>query len=102
MKIVTKLVGLLCIGALATPAFAQKDFPDRGRVTLGAFFIEDIDTELRASTIDPVGIGTTIDFSRNLGLEDDATVGRLGGYYRFTPRHRINWDFYNLDRSGTT
>ncbi len=71
---------------------------DRGSIAVGAFFVEE-DTEIRISS-DTLGTGTRISFEDDLGLDEDEEVVRVGGYYRFKPRHRIEFSYFKISRDG--
>ena len=47
-------------------------------------------------------VGTTIDWSRDLEADDSLTVPRIDGYYRFNPKHSIDFSWYELDIDGHT
>ena len=49
----------------------------------------------------PWGEGTKISFEDDLGLDEDEEVVRVHGYYRFKPRHRIEFSYFELSRDGT-
>ena len=98
------LVSVLLSIAVAH-AFAQEDAPTKqsrkyhhGSLRLGAFAVTNIDTSVVArSAVVPVGV--YLDLSKDLGLEDSATVPRVLFSYRFSRRHQLDLDWFNLDRS---
>ena len=47
------------------------------------------------------GLGTVIDYDRDLSGEDGESIPRIDAYYRFNPRHRINFTAFSIDRKGT-
>ncbi len=71
---------------------------DRGSIGIGAFFVEE-DTEVRLSS-DTLGTGTKFSFQDDLGLDEDDEAVRLAGYYRFKPRHRIEFSYFKISRDG--
>lgn len=73
---------------------------DRGSIGVGAFFIEE-STEVRLSS-DTLGTGTLINFQDDLGFDEDEEVARIAGHYRFKPRHRINFSYFDLSNAATT
>ncbi len=75
-------------------------FPDKYMVRLGTYIIDGSETQFSVST--PIGLGTVIDYSRDLGGETRETIPRIDAYYRFNPRHRIDFTTFEVDRSGTT
>lgn len=72
---------------------------ERGGISLGAF-ITDRNTEGRLDS-DTLGLGTVIDMEDDLGMDSSDTVVRLDGYYRFNPRHRIDYSVFDLSRDAT-
>ena len=76
-------------------------YPDKFKILLGAYYVEDTNTEVSINS--SIGnIGTTIDMERDLGTEDRLSVPRIDGYYRFNDKHRINFSWFDISRSGTT
>ena len=48
-----------------------------------------------------VTIGTSIDWERDLAGETSMTVPRIDGYYRFAPKHRVDFSWGKIERNGT-
>ena len=48
-----------------------------------------------------IGLGTTIDLEDELGLDETRLTFRIGAFWRFFPRHRIDLSYYDLSRSGS-
>jgi opacity protein-like surface antigen len=48
-----------------------------------------------------LGIGTEFNLEDATNLEEDVTVGRLDGLYRFTDRHSVAFSYYNIERTGS-
>ncbi len=92
---------LLCIG----PAYA-KERPDwrswpmgeRVGVNLGSFFAN-LNTKVRLDASDG-SLGTGIDFEQDLGLDDTLIRIMAEGYWRFFKKHRLDFSYFDLDRSG--
>jgi len=78
---------------------AQEPVQDRERAsfTFGAF-ITDRDTRTRLDS--GRGQGTSFDMEKDLGLASSTTVARLGGYYWFTPRQRLDFSLFDLSRNA--
>ncbi|MFQ6024417.1 MAG: hypothetical protein ACE5NW_17010 [Acidiferrobacterales bacterium] len=99
------LCSVAFIGAtLSTPLLAadSENFwmkTDRASIGVGVFFVEE-STQIKLSS-DTLGEGTKIDFEDDLGLDEDEEVARLIGHYRFKPRHRIEFSYFNISRDGT-
>ena len=66
--------------------------------TIGSY-LTDFNTD---ASIGSGGIfGTFFSVEDDLGIDDDQTLGRLDGIYRFKPRHSLGFGFWTLDREGT-
>jgi len=74
-------------------------FPDQYMVRLGTYIVDGANTQFSV-TSDVGGLGTVIDYSRDLGGESRATIPRIDAYYRFNPRHRIDFASFSIDRKG--
>lgn len=88
--------------SLTSTAMARgREYPDRFSLKVGAFFVQSAET--RASARPSSGLpGTEIEFDRDLNGETGVTVPRVEGYFRFTPRHRIDYGWYDIEREGQT
>ncbi|MFQ5544678.1 MAG: hypothetical protein ACE5FE_01750 [Acidiferrobacterales bacterium] len=97
------LGSIILIGAtLSFSALAADDEnywmkTDRFSLAFGIFFVEE-DTEITLSG--DLGPGTPIDFQDDLGFDADEEVVRFAGHYRFKPRHRINFGYWDLSRDS--
>ena len=74
-------------------------FPDNWMIRAGAYFVDDSKTQVSLNS-NIGGIGTVIDYQRDLGGEDGNTIPRIDAYYRFNPRHRIDFTAFSLSRKG--
>ncbi len=84
----------------ATPAIAQTDDYNRFSLSLGWFFTDrETDTRFETSIGSP---GTDIDLEDELGLDKTDSAFRLDGYYRFAPKHQINFSVFDLSRTAST
>jgi len=83
----------------ASVSLAADPGPERVSISLGAF-ITDRDTNGRLDS-DTLGLGTVIDAEDDLGLDSSDTVVRLDAYYRFNPRHRIDFSIFDLSRDSS-
>ncbi len=100
------LTGMMCLFSLMlfiTPAIPQenggdKDY-DKFRISLG-WFNPRAETTLRldASNSD---LGTTLRLEDDVGLSKGNGLFRADGFYRFKKRHRVDFGYYDFDRSGT-
>jgi len=99
----TEFVIVSIIGVLATqPSVAADEMlGDRFNLSLGAFFVTRTNGRVQLDrTAGPVGITAGIDWERDLNGETSMTVPRVDGYYRFTPKHRVDYSWYYIDRTG--
>ncbi len=74
-------------------------FPDKYMLRLGAYYVDGSDTQF--SVVSPIGVGTVIDYQRDLGGENRDTIPRIDAYYRFNERHRIDFTAFSIDRKGS-
>ena len=101
MPIATAIVlgGLLSGSVSATENEADAvAFPDKYMLRVGTYIVDGADTQFSVSTN---GLGTVIDYSRDLGGESRDTIPRIDAYYRFNPRHRIDFTTFGIDRQGS-
>jgi hypothetical protein len=89
-------LALLCL--LAVPVFGQDLFP-RFSVTAGASAASFV-TNARIDPEETGGVGTTVGFERDLGLEDARTVQRFGVQWRPFRRHELSATYFSAPRSG--
>ena len=87
--------------ASAQARYDDHEITDKLFFTLGGFNTPNLQSQLR---IDPkgIGIGTIIDLEDDLDLQKSVSVWRLDGHYRFNQRHRIEWSYFDLNRTGST
>jgi hypothetical protein len=96
------LATLACFGAAADDAEEPKKprNPYRGgQIRVGAFFVTNIDTKFMITPAE-VPIGVRIASQQDLGLDDSQTTPRLFLAYRFSKRHRLDFGWYRIARSG--
>ena len=91
------LTGNVCAAEKEAAAVA---FPDTWMLRLGAYIVDGSDTQFSVSS-DVAGLGTVIDYNRDLGGDSRDTVPRIDAYYRFNERHRIDFTAFSIDRKGT-
>jgi hypothetical protein len=85
--------------AVPATAYAQQGAErDRAGALVGVF-LTDMETTTRLDS--DAGQGTDVDLEDDLGLKSSTTVGRIGGYYWFGRRHRIDVALFDLSRSAT-
>ena len=87
------------------PAFAQaepewRSWPmgHRVGVKVGGFFAN-LNTMVRLDGTDG-SLGFEIDFEQDLGMDETKTRPMVEAYWRFAKKHRLDFSYFNLDRSG--
>jgi hypothetical protein len=98
------LITLATIGAIPTaadplPGQEQESriLSDRLNVTLGGYQ-PDFSTNIAAGFGGV--LGAFIDVEQTLGLQEDLGVFATTGFYRFRPKHGIDWGYNVLNRDG--
>jgi hypothetical protein len=74
-------------------------FPDKFMIRAGAYFVDGSRTQFSINSSN-AGLGTTIDYKRDLGGEERETIPRIDAYYRFNDRHRIDFTTFSINRAG--
>jgi hypothetical protein len=87
--------------ASAQARYDDHEITDKLFFTLGGFNSSNLQSQLR---IDPkgIGIGTIINMEDDLHLEKSVSVLRLDGHFRFNERHRLEWTYFDMNRTGST
>lgn len=67
-------------------------------LSLGLAAYDNFDTTMRVTG--DSGLGALLDLEDLLGLDEDQSVFRADTFYRFSPRHRLNLSYYDIDRDG--
>ena len=96
-------LGMVTSNAVAAEAekyAAVYAFPDKYMLRVGTYIVDGADTQFSVSS-DVGGLGTVIDYSRDLGGDSRDTIPRIDAYYRFNERHRIDFTSFSVDRKGT-
>lgn len=96
------LATFLLLASLAfTSAAAAAEkyvFPDRFMFRLAAYNIRDADTDM--SVLSGDGVGTGFSYTDDLGGDDELTIPRIDGYFRFKKNHRIEFSHFRIERDG--
>jgi hypothetical protein len=100
------VVAVVCLLFFASASHAQngddwQSWPmgDRFTIALNAFF-PGIKSSVRLDASDGTR-GTEISFEQNLGMSDTEALPDLGFAWRFAKKHRLVFDVFELDRSGS-
>ena len=92
--------------AMAAPSLAVSQTPESelldGKFSfrVGGQAFTHYSTTLRVDSA-RLGRGTQIEFERHTGLEENVSIARLDGGYRFTDRHSMALSYYDIDRTGS-
>jgi hypothetical protein len=92
------VVGIVPAYGKDKPEWRSWPMGDRAGLVIGGFFAN-LDTTVRVDGT-MGAIGTQISFERDLGLDDTKTRPMVNAYWRFLKRHRLDFLYFNLDRSG--
>ena len=96
--VTVSVVGIL---AIRPSEAADEMLGDRFNLSLGAFFVTRTNGRVQLDrTAGPVGITAGIDWARDLDGETSMTVPRVDGFYRFAPKHRVDYSWFYIDRTG--
>ena len=101
-------VAVITYGVMTGSAIAAENempttaFPDKWMLRAGAYVVDGSKTEVSLNSDTTAGLGTTIDYQRDLGGDEGDTIPRIDAYYRFNERHRIDFTTFSIDRSGAT
>jgi len=86
---------MLSIGQLQ----AEEAVPDDLQLRLGAYLLADQSTDVKLSN---KGLGVTINLQDTFEMESAAQVLRFDGYYRFNPRHAVEFSWYRIHNTSHT
>ncbi len=73
-------------------------FPEKFMFRLSTYNVTDADTDI--TVFGSSGIGTSINFDKDLGGENTVRVPRVDAYYRFNDYHRIEFSNFRTNRDG--
>ena len=104
MAVMSLFAALIASASILKNARAEDEapgyaFPDKWMIRAGAYIVDQSNTQVSVNS-NVGGLGTTIDYQRDLGGEDGDTIPRIDAYYRFNPRHRIDFTAFSIDRLG--
>ncbi len=74
--------------------------PDKFMFRLGAYFVDGSKTSFSVNS-NILGLGTTLDFDKDLGGEKRDKIPRIDFYYRFNNHHRIDYTWFGINRKGS-
>lgn len=102
--VVTAALTALLIGA-APQAWAQERYDgkeplERFNVRVGGYVQIQHESTIRIDSME-LGLGAVIEVEDRLDVDDSTSTVRIDGFYRFNPRHRLNWTYFKTKREGT-
>ena len=94
-------VVLLCSFALATTSnvFAAEGVVDKFKISLGGYSLARYESTMSLTDVG-TGAGVSIDPQETLGVQNERTVLRLDGYYRFNNEHSLTYSWYSISSHG--
>ena len=93
--------GLTATATGAPPVPTPTQYPNLAQkfgLSLGVGAYSSFDTSIRVDS--DTLVGAVVDLEETLGVDQSSTVGRLDGFYRFNPRHQVDFSLYDISRSG--
>ena len=99
-KLITALLTLCSLFAVALQARAEEPLPDKFRFSFGGFALARFDSSI-SMTEPNLGAGVSISPQDTLGLDIENQVLRIEGYYRFKPEHALTYSWYSINTEGT-
>jgi len=85
-------------GAQSDEDWTQWPLVQRYSIGVGAYF-PSLDTKVSVSVLNGL-IGTEIDFEQTLGMSGNESMPVLYAAWRFAKKHRLNFQYFKLNRSG--
>jgi hypothetical protein len=102
MWVAASLFGVVMApSAVAQARYDDEDPRNRFAIRIGGFQQSDIDSTIRIDS-NNLGLGAVIKLEDTLDIDNEVTVGRIEGFFRFNPRHRLTWTHYQTKREGRT
>ncbi len=78
---------------------SEEGVPDTFQLRLGAYLLANQGTDLGFSQD---GAGINLDLQDLFNMESSSQVVRIDGYYRFTPRHALEFSWYSIKNESET
>ncbi len=97
-RAVLMTAGLLLPCVAMAEEGAQPKLPERFMIRGGWGYVFNADTTFAINGSS--GIGSTVDFSRNLGGQREDNFWRIDSLYRFNDRHSLGFSYYDVNRKG--
>ena len=84
----------------ATEEAPVNAFAEPFMIRIGGYFVDNSNTQFSIGSSNGLGLGSTIDYKRDLGGDERDTIPRIDAYYRFNDKHRIDFTSFSFSRSG--
>ena len=94
------MLGVFPAYAKDKPEWRSWPMGERVGVRVGAFFAN-LETTVRIDATNGV-FGTAISLEQDLGLDDTKTTLAAEAHWRFLKRSRLDFTYFQLDRSGAS
>ena len=93
------VVAIILVNPLAASK-AQTNDDERFSLSIG-LFVTDRDSETRIDAQAGTPDGTEVDLESDFGLSTSDSAFRLDGYWRFNQKHRVDFSWFDLSRTGS-
>jgi len=90
---------LAMITFMAPFSQAEEELPDTFQLRVGGYFLADQSTDLLVRS---KGLGATINIQDLFNMKEQNQVFRINGFYRFTPKHSVEFAWYSINNSSAT
>lgn len=99
-----RLLVLSFLILLPTSVLAQALYDDEPQeetfmFSVGGFYSNNYDSKIRIDSTQ-LGVGTIINLEDNLGLDKSVGVVKVDGFYRFSPKYRMEFSYISTNRKG--
>ena len=98
-NILIKVLLISCLFTGTAVLLADEKLPDTMQLRLGGYLLSDQNTDIK---LGHSGVGVTINLQDTFNMDTTAQVFRLDGYYRFTPKHSVEFAWYAIHNSSST
>jgi hypothetical protein len=85
---------------LVLSSILSAEVKDKWRINLGSMYVTEYSTQMQMSPVNS-GLSYMLDTSDTLGMDYESSVFRLDGYYRFTPKHSVDFSYFRVKSDGT-
>ncbi len=93
-------VAAFVLAAAGWAGAEEELLPDGFMLRAGGYRIQNSDTILRLDA-NNLPVGTYVDFHDTLGGDNQTTIFRLDGLYRFNDKHGLGFSYYSLKFTGS-